>query len=106
MSMLKLFRPGHAGDFRVKRDYRFNAIDPDKYFVTSRDVDEEAKVVLIRHLARHAATAGSADDCGHSEMALGQNPLLLAAHDWWKSKPAGQLTQYAGALFDVARPHL
>jgi len=26
----------------MKRDYRFNAIDPDKYFVTSKDLDEEA----------------------------------------------------------------
>ena len=49
--------------------------------------------------------------CGNSEMALRHNPLLLAAH-WWKahdsaaSKQVGQLTQYAGALFDVARPHL
>ena len=43
--------------------------------------------------------------CGHSEMALRHNPLLLAAHNWWKSKRAGQLTQYAGALFDVAHPH-
>jgi hypothetical protein len=50
--------------------------------------------------------------CGHSEMALRHNPLLLAAHNWWKShgsavsKRAGQLAQYDGALFGVARPHL
>jgi len=36
--------------------------------------------------------------CGHSEMALKHNPLLLAAQNWYKSKPAGQLTQYVGAL--------
>jgi hypothetical protein len=48
--------------------------------------------------------------CGHSEMALRHNLLLLAAHNCWKSegsavsKRAGQLTQYAEALTDVV-PH-
>jgi hypothetical protein len=47
--------------------------------------------------------------CGHSEMALRHNLLLLAAHSCWKSdgsavsKCAG--TQYAGALLDLVHTH-
>jgi hypothetical protein len=47
--------------------------------------------------------------CRHSELALAHNPLLLATRNCREShgaaavsKRAGQLPQYAGALFDVA----
>jgi hypothetical protein len=41
---VRILRIGESflqSDFRMKCDYRFNAIDPNSYFVTSKELDKE-----------------------------------------------------------------
>jgi hypothetical protein len=59
----------------MKRDYRFNAIDPDKYFVTPKDRDDEADYEAkplpilgepsINNLAISRPALVACGQCGH-----------------------------------------